>query len=102
MWTHTGIEATVNCRPINAGRNEMPECKKCEGSGSIVIIPFYKAPDGSGEVKRCDVCDGYGRVTEAGDATDWSLMGPLYRCRIIELEARVAELEAALSPGKKD
>jgi len=51
--------------------NEMPECKKCEGSGSIVImsdgsiLPFYKATDGSVEVvKRCDVCDGYGRVTE--------------------------------------
>jgi len=49
----------------------MPECKKCEGSGTIVImhdgsiLPFYKAPDGSVEVvKRCDVCDGYGRVAE--------------------------------------
>ena len=36
------------------------------------------------------------------DATDWSLMGPLYRDRIIELEASVAELEAEIKNATVD
>jgi len=106
---------------------QMPECKKCEGAGSVVImsdgsiLPFYRAPENVGEEKRCDECDGYGHVTDArkhewskhrngeassmtpthDDATDWSLMGPLYRDRIIELEALIAELEAAITEFSK-
>ena len=36
------------------------------------------------------------------DATDWSLMGPLYRDRIIELEASIAELKAENKRLKHD
>ena len=30
------------------------------------------------------------------DAIDWFVMGPKYRARVIELDARIAELEAEI------
>ena len=49
----------------------MPECKQCEGAGTVIsmpnglLVPFYKAPvTHNGYKIRCEKCDGWGRVIE--------------------------------------